>query len=348
MVPDPDAERRLAAVALGLAPGVGPIAYRDLVARYGTADRAFATVFDRADRDALLGAARREIVTAQGIGARLLLIDDPEYPPRLLDLPDPPPLLFVLGDVSLLRRPAVAIVGTRRATPYGERIARDLARALGSAGVVVVSGMARGIDGVAHRAALSERGPTVAVLGTGVDVPYPFEHRRLYREIVGAGAVVAELPCGTHATRATFPRRNRIIAALAAATIIVEAPDKSGAIITSNIALELNRTLGAVPGPVDAPNSAGTNKLLRDGATVICGPADALALVGVSPRPPNRRPPDGELARRVWDLVGAGATDVDALIQQSGVSARDCLATLTALELAGFLRCDLTGEVHQV
>ena len=279
---------------------------------------------------------------------RRIELGDEGYPPALLDLPAPPRVLWAIGDGAVLRPPVVAIVGTRKATPYGLRTTREIAGALARAGACIVSGMARGIDGMAHLAALDAHGGTVAVLGTGVDIAYPAGHRPLHARIRERGLLLSEELPGAHAGPGSFPRRNRLIAALASITIVVEAGVKSGARITASHALELGRTVAAVPGPIDAPQSAGTNSLLRDGATVIADVADALQLAGLTP--PIRRP-DPEIAtaaeRAVWSALGDGELDVDTLTVRSGLPARDCLAAVTTLELSGAIECALTGEIRR-
>jgi DNA processing protein len=272
--------------------------------------------------------------------------DDEDYPPPLLELHDPPPHLFCLGDLSLLSAPSVAIVGTRRATPYGERVTRDLAGAFARAGIVVVSGLARGVDAIAHRATLEAGGRTVAVLGTGLDVVYPLAHRSLQTEIARTGLLVSEEPPGSRATTSAFPKRNRIIAAIAKATIIVEAPLRSGALITAEHATDLHRAVAAVPGPVDSPQSAGSNLLLRDGANVVTSIADALFIMGVSASKPSAPEPRTPAERRVLDALALGPAALDSLAALSGLPTRDCLAAVTTLELRGAVVCDLTGEVR--
>jgi DNA processing protein len=277
----------------------------------------------------------------------LLLRGDQAYPPALLDLPDPPPHLFALGDPATAAPPAVAIVGTRSSSAYGERITRELASALARAGAVIVSGMARGIDTVAHRAALDAAGRTVSVLGTGIDVPYPAAHAPLHRAIAARGLVLSEHAPGERATPGSFPRRNRLIAALAQVTIVVEAGARSGALITAGHALDLGRTVAAVPGPIDAPQSAGTNELLRDGAAVVASLADAVALLGLT-EPVRRPPPDlGGDERAVWDALARGPADLDALAARCELPARRCVTAVTALELAGAIECALTGEIRR-
>lgn len=279
---------------------------------------------------------------------RRIEIGDEGYPAALLDLRSPPRVLWAIGDLDTLRPPVVAIVGTRKATPYGMRATREIAGALARAGACVVSGMARGIDGAAHIAALDARGRTAAVLGTGVDIAYPTGHRPLHARLREHGLLLSEELPGSHAGPGSFPRRNRIIAALASITIVVEAGVKSGAIITADHALELGRTLATVPGPIDAPQSAGANALLRDGAIVIADVADALQLAGLTP--PSRRP-DPEITtaaeRAVWTALADGALDVDTLTMRSGLPARECLAAVTTLELGGAIECALTGEIRR-
>ncbi|HEU4586027.1 MAG TPA: DNA-processing protein DprA, partial [Gemmatimonadaceae bacterium] len=260
---------------------MGAVRYRDLAAQFGSAAEAFDAQSVESSRAAALAEADQLLLRAAACGALLIQPGDGEYPPTLLELHDPPPALYCIGDVSLLSRPSVAIVGTRRATAYGERVTRELAGSLARGGAVVVSGLARGIDAAAHRAALEAGGLTVAVLGTGVDVSYPLSNRALQAEIAERGLLVSEEPPGSHATTSSFPKRNRIIAAITKATIIVEAPLRSGALITAEHATDLHRTVAAVPGPIDSPQSAGSNLLLRDCATAIASVDDALTIMGI-------------------------------------------------------------------
>lgn len=272
---------------------------------------------------------------------------DPAFPPGLTELEQPPAELWIMGSLATLDAPCVAIVGTRQATSYGERVTRELAGALARAGACIVSGLARGIDAAAHRAALAARGRTVAVLGTGVDVAYPVGHRGLHGEIAERGLLVAEQPPGSRAHKGSFPRRNRIIAALARLVIVVEAPARSGALNTAEHALELQRTLAAVPGPIDAPSSAGTNGLLRDGAQVIGSIADALALAGLSGPPARSRvEPEGD-ERTVWLALADGALELEAIVATTRLPASRCLAAVSALELAGAVECEITGEIRR-
>ncbi|HJP58404.1 MAG TPA: DNA-processing protein DprA, partial [Gemmatimonadaceae bacterium] len=195
--------------------------------------------------------------------------DSSEYPRELLDLCQPPTSLYAIGKREVLDKPRVSVVGTRTSTGYGERIVRTLGLAFARADVTVISGMARGIDSKAHRTALEQGTGTVAVLGTGIDVPYPVGHRVLHRSIATGGLVLSENPPGATAHQGAFPKRNRIIAALSQLTIVVEAGYRSGAINTATQALELGRQVAAVPGPIDSDQSKGTNQLIKDGSEVI-------------------------------------------------------------------------------
>ena len=275
--------------------------------------------------------------------------DSAEYPRELRDLQIPPSELYAIGDATALNRPRISIVGTRDSTAYGERITRTLTRALVRAGVTVISGMARGIDGAAHRTALEEGGKTVAVLGTGIDVPYPVGHRQLHRAIGERGLVVSENPPGMKAHKGAFPKRNRIIAALSPVTIVVEAGFRSGALNTASQALELGRVVAAVPGPIDSDQSRGSNQLLRDGAVLIAAPDDALTLLGISP-PKNATEaipalPDSE--QKVWDALASGLTEMDSLPATTGLTMAECLAAVTSLEILALVECNLAGELRR-
>lgn len=327
--------------------------FRELLGTFGSPLRAWDATPPSADRDTASEGAMSALERADGIRARVLASGDPEYPNRLADLPDPPPILFAIGAVEALNAPCVAIVGTRRATSYGERMTFGLASALARAGVTVISGMARGIDGVAHRAALAAGGRTIAVLGTGVDVAYPTAHRALHADIARRGLLLSEELPGDRATGGSFPKRNRIIAALASVTIVVEAPHRSGALITAAHALDLDRIVAAVPGPIDVPQSAGSNMLLRDGAVMIAEIADALTLMGVSvpgtlAREQIEAPALADGAQRaVWSALHSPAPDLDALAARASLPARRCLAAVSALELSGAIECALTGEIRR-
>lgn len=296
-----------------------------------------------------------------GIGAVCVHRDG--YPSSLRALADPPWVLFFTGGRERLRRlteePAVAVVGTRRASPYGLEVAYELGRGLGAAGVTVVSGLALGIDAAAHRGALEGGGGALAVLAGGVDVPYPRVNRRLYERIRERGAVLSELPPGRPVYRWCFPARNRIMAGLAAMTVIVEAGEPSGSLITAGFAAELGRDVGAVPGRVTARAARGSNRLLRDGACVVRGPEDVLdELYGVGCRPgwdraggaPAREPEPGAALepalRGVLEAVEAG-DGLDAIGARTGMRAGAVRAALGRLEALGLIARDALGSYER-
>lgn len=281
--------------------------------------------------------------------AERLTSRDGRYPDGLRDLQEnAPPHIWARGDPDVLRiRPAVAIVGTRRATSYGLRVTTELSAALARAGACIVSGLASGIDGTAHRAALDVQGATIAVLGTGLDVVYPKAHRTLQARIAENGLLLSELDALDHGMPFTFPKRNRLIAALASVTIVVEAPARSGALGTAEHAQSLDRAVACVPGPIDQPQSVGTNQLIRDGAGIITSIEDALALAGLTPPPRTPRgSPEGDEGL-VWAALAAGPLDMDALCHRSGLPAAQCMVAVTTLELAGSIECALSGEIRR-
>ena len=272
---------------------------------------------------------------------------DADYPPGFLDLPNPPATIWRIGDLDVLNRPVVAIVGTRKASAYAERVTREISGALARAGACVVSGMALGIDGVAHLAALDAGGKTAAVLGTGVDLAYPPSHRRLHARIGAEGLLLSEFPPGAHCHGGSFRMRNRLIAALAKLTLVVEAPKKSGALYTAGDANDLGREVGIVPGPIDSPKCEGSNLLLRDGAHAIMSPADALSLVGLTAPVRTLIEPDDPDQSCVWQALKQGPADLDTLCHRASLPVQRCLAAVTALELKGSIECALTGEVRR-
>ena len=271
--------------------------------------------------------------------------DDAAYPERLRRLESPPETVWVAGALPAASQKAVAIVGTREATAYGLRVAGELAAAFARAGVVVVSGLARGIDAAAHRGALEAGGLTTAVVGGGVDVPYPRGHASLQQRIVASGGVLSEWAPGTPARTFAFPRRNAFIAALADAVIVVEAGHTSGAHHTVHFADQMSGLIAAVPGPIDSPQSAGTNRLLRDGAHVVASIDDALTLLGATPRPdPAAAPPDlPPEALACWEALGKRALDVEGVVHVTGLEWRAAVAAVSGLEVRGLVELDVTG-----
>lgn len=266
---------------------------------------------------------------------RTLARREPGYPPLLAELHDPPASLFLRGQMEALQGPGVAVVGARSCSAYGAQVARSLARELATAGVVVVSGLARGVDGEAHRGALEAGGRTVAVLGCGIDRDYPRSHAELARRIVSSGAVISEYPPGVEPAPWRFPARNRIIAGLALATVVVEARERSGALITADFALELGRDVFAVPGEITSGLSAGTNDLLRQGAAPLTCAGDVLDAVGVQMEPSGAALAVSAPAAAVLAILGNGASGADELTRASGLSSPEVAAALVELELAG-------------
>ncbi len=261
------------------------------------------------------------------------------YPPLLAQLHDPPARLWVRGAAgNVLARPSVALVGARSCSAYGSQVARTLARELAAAGVVVVSGLARGVDGEAHRGALEAGGTTVAVLGCGIDRDYPARHSELARRIVaGGGLVVSEYEAGIEPAPWRFPARNRIIAGLALATVVVEARERSGALITADFALELGRDVFAVPGEITSGLSDGTNRLIRQGAAPLLGPGDVLDALGSEPPSllPAREAVFGDAARKLLEPLADGPCAPDELVRRTRLDAATVAGALVELELAG-------------
>lgn len=279
--------------------------------------------------------------------ARVLTRRDPAYPRLLAQLHDPPAHLYLRGSApELLTGPAVAVVGARSCSGYGAQVARSLARELAAAGVVVVSGLARGIDGEAHRGALEAGGATVAVLGCGIDRDYPRGHASLAARIAESGLVVSEYPPGVEPAPWRFPARNRIIAGLSLATVVVEARARSGALITADFALELGREVFAVPGEITSGLSAGTNDLLRQGATPLLSVDDILSSLGLE-RPPPVQPVISTAAAELLALLADGALGADELVRASGRSSAEVGAALAELELTG-LAADTDGVYRRV
>lgn len=283
------------------------------------------------------------------LAAPICALDSAEstYPEQLRDLSDQPEPLWWCGDWAVMSRPLVAIVGTRRATAYGLRVTRELSGALARGGACIVSGMALGIDAAAHQAAIDAGGTTIAVLGNGVDIPYPRAHSRLYHQIVECGLVMSEMAPGARSHRGSFIKRNRIIAALARLTIVVEAPFGSGALSTAKAAMDIGRDVGAVPGQIDSPQSHGTNELLRDGAQAITSIDDALCLAGFAPQRRAEPRVDDEVEMRVWSALGDGSATLDELCARSSLPVAQCLTAVTTLELRGAVECALTGEIRR-
>jgi DNA processing protein len=288
-----------------------------------------------------------EIHRAEKAGVRIVPFSDSRYPARLRMIPDPPPCLYVKGELRLGDEKAVAVVGSRSASDYGCRVARDLCRGLTAAGFIVVSGMARGIDGVAHETALESGGRTIAVLGSGVDRAYPPEHATLYRNIIESGAVISELPLGTRPLAFNFPARNRLISGLSLGVVVVEATEKSGSLITAALALEQGREIFAVPGAVGASRSRGAHRLIRQGAKLVEQVEDIIE--EIAPQLLSRSggkilaakrelPPHvSDEVRKIVDGLKERPIPIDEIIERSGLTPSKVLEILLHLELQGWV-----------
>jgi len=352
-----EAERR-AWLRLARTGNIGPVTFANLIARFGSAQAAL----DALPRLAARGGGRgftlppeedaaQEIEKLAARGGRLIAGCEPDFPQGLAALDPPPPIIAVLGHPHLLKKEMIAIVGARNASALARKFAWMLARDLAEAGLVVVSGLARGIDASAHEAAL-ERG-TVAVVAGGVDVIYPPENAQLYDAIRAQGAIISEMPLGETPQARHFPRRNRLISGLSRGVVVVEAAERSGSLITANYALEQGREVFAVPGSPLDPRARGTNRLIREGATLTESAADVLAvltpMLGQDFREPDSipatPPPDAaaleaeadRVRRAIEEALGPAPVAVDELIRQTGASVQAVLTVLLELELAG--RC---------
>jgi DNA processing protein len=343
----------LAYVALALTPGIGHARMAALLGRFGSAAAAMAAsqrelehvpgispAAATAVRSASIPRACTVVARAAQVGGRVLLPTDPEFPPALAEIPEPPTLLFAAGDLARLAAPAVAVVGSRTHTRYGAEVCRHLSAGAARAGLVVVSGMARGIDALAHAAALDAGGTTVGILGNGLGIVYPSANRVLYDRVRAFGVQLTEFPPGERPTVGSFQRRNRLISGLAKVTVIVEAREKSGALITADCALAQGRDVLAVPGPITSPTSVGCNRLIQSGAKPVLGLRDLLEEygLGVETAAPARLPPDlsADERRALAELAG-GEQHVDVLAGQLGLAAGETLAVLTNLELRGLV-----------
>ncbi len=344
-----DAER-FARLRLARTDQIGPVTFRQLLERFGSAGRALEALPDLTRRGGTHGHAippvddiAAEMEAGERIGARLIVLGDADYPDMLAAVDPPPPLLWVLGDVSLMARPCIAVVGARIASAGGQRIARGLSQQLGEAGHVVVSGLARGIDAAAHAGALPTG--TVAVLGGGVDDVYPPDNADLYAQIVDRGCVVSESRIGARAQAKDFPRRNRIISGLSRGVIVIEAELKSGSLITARLAAEQGRDVFAVPGSPLDPRSQGPNELLRQGAILCEGLEDVERAFNTlrtlrEPSPANPFdgvPDDVEAAviEQVAALLSPTPTPRDELARALGLPIGTVAAALLELNLMG-------------
>ncbi len=352
---------RLDRLRLIRSPRIGPVTYFQLIQRFGTARAALEAVPRLAARGgghapvlAPLADIAREVEAVERLGARYLFVGQGLYPPLLAEIDTAPPALIVRGDLRLLDRPTVALVGARNASAAACRFARQLAQDLSSEGVVVVSGLARGIDTAAHQGSVD--GGTVAVIASGIDISYPPENADLQEDIARRGVLIAEQPPGREPLARHFPYRNRIIAGMSIGTVVVEAAPKSGSLITARLAAEAGREVMAVPGsPID-PRAQGCNQLIRDGATLIQSAADILELIqpmtGIVRSPETAfkgeasvAEPEAQDRTRIGELLSPVPVPVDELIRQSGLAPAVVQMILLELELGGRLERHAGGRV---
>ncbi|HKS82912.1 MAG TPA: DNA-processing protein DprA [Candidatus Acidoferrales bacterium] len=360
-------DRYLGWLALALTPGLGARMAGKLLKEFGSPEAIFnasltaleaqrlpAAVAQEIHHRRPLSLAAKELAQVQALGCRLLTWDEPEYPARLREIYDPPPLLYVLGNVELLSRHTISIVGARRPTPYGNQMAERLGRDLADRGIVVTSGLARGIDASAHKGALSSQtGATIGVLGCGIDVVYPKENKKLFAEMEKRGAIISEFPLGTFAAPQNFPIRNRIIAGMPLGVVVVEGAQYSGSLITARLAMEFGREVYGVPGNATQPSSFGPNQLIKQGAKLVTGWEDVveelptpvraeLVPVETASREERASLVEEGLApneRPLYELLSLDeARQVDELVELSGMSSSEVLAALFDLELKGVVR----------
>ena len=352
-------EEQLAYLALTQVPGMGPARLAALLTAYPSPLGAHSAPFEHlctvpgfsramatALKDTPLAIGQKTLDAAEQLGVSVLLPDDEDYPTLLRHIPDPPPVLFALGNRALLSRPAAAVVGSRDHSSYGASVCRQVAGEAARTGVVIVSGMARGLDAVAHAAALDSGGTTIGVLGNGHGVIYPTANRNLYERVAAAGVLLSEFPPGERPHAGSFPRRNRLISGLCRVTVVVEAAVGSGALITAGTALDQGREVMAVPGNITSAVSVGANRLIRDGATPLLEPGDLLrhfpdlgvptarggAAAPVQPiLPDSLSAPERELA----ELIDGQPLHPDELATRCGRPIGDVLGILCGLEIAG-------------
>ena len=349
-----DPGERRARLRLARSARIGPVTFHEALAHFGSARAACA----RLDTTTETAIAREEDALATA-GGRFLVFGDPAYPPALAALPDAPPVLSAVGDLGLLGRPTLAIVGAREASMAACRLAGELAGALGAAGFVVASGLARGIDAAAHRGSLATG--TIAVLAGGHDAVYPPEHEGLLLDILENGAAISEMPFGWELRAGDFPRRNRLISGLSLGVIVVEAAKRSGSLITARLALEQGREVFAVPGSPLDPRAEGTNALLKEGATLVTEAADVLAGLKPITAPPRELEeaevidaapragePGADQRARIAGLLGPAPVSLDDLVRLSGASPAIVRMVLLELEIAGRLERHGNGLVSLV
>lgn len=362
-----DSGRYLGWLALALTPGLGARMAGKLLREFGSPDAIFSASLTALEAQRLPAAvaqaihshrpwsdAAKELAQVQEAGCRLLTWDEPAYPSRLREIYDPPPVLYIRGNIELLNRHMISVVGARRPTPYGNQMSLKLARDLADRGLVISSGMARGIDASAHKGALSSAtGTTIGILGCGIDVVYPKENKKLFEEVEQRGAIISEFPMGTFPAPQNFPIRNRIIAGMALGVVVVEGEEHSGSLITARLAMEFGREVFGVPGNATQPSSFGPNQLIKQGAKLVTGWEDVVEELPTPVRAELMPVETASLEERTA-LVEAGlgpaekplynllsvdqARHVDELVEVSGLSSSEVLAALFDLEMKSVVR----------
>lgn len=354
-------------LALHLTPGLGPRLSGRLLREFGSPDEIFRASLTELEACRLPVAAaqaihsrrtfadaEKQLAEIRRLGAGLIHWGESEYPRRLREIYDPPPLLYVRGNPGILGAYGLAVVGTRRPTPYGNQIAERLSRELAERGLVIISGLARGVDSSAHRGACAaSRGGTVGVLGCGVDVVYPKENRKLFGEVEKRGAIISEFPLGTHPAPENFPVRNRIVAGMGLGTIVVQGAQYSGSLITARLAMEFGREVFGVPGNITDGASFAPNQLIKQGAKLVTGWEDVVEelpteiraeLFPVDATSPGQRASLCEESlsvgeRKLYDLMLVEeAIHLDELVEQSGLSSSETLSSLCEMEMRGIIR----------
>lgn len=342
-------------VGFNLVKGIGAVRLQALLDVFGDLETAWnASLFDLAGAGLSRKLAERVaqvrasvlldefVAQAEAAGIRILTWQDDEYPLHLKEIDQPPPVLYLRGEITAEDNWAVAVVGTRAVTPYGRQVTEELATVLAHNGVTIVSGLARGVDAVAHSAAIKAGGRTLAVLGSGVDRIYPPEHRTMAERIASHGAVISDYAPGTPPESANFPPRNRIISGLSMAVVVVEAGDTSGALITAEFAVEQGRDVFAIPGSIYAPQSKGTNRLLRNGAKTLLTPQDVLEALDLTRNMERREVrktiPSDTIEAALLDLLGAEPVHVDEIRNRTGLPIEKVSSALTMMELKGMVR----------
>ena len=354
-------------LSLSMTPGVGSRLAGKLLRQFGSPQEIFRASLTELEACRLPSAPARaiqsrsahkdaeaELAKVRALGCRLLNWDEPEYPQRLLEIYDPPPLLYVRGDASVLNRHSISMVGTRRPTPYGNQVAERLARDLAGRGLTIVSGMARGIDSSAHHGACqAQKGATVGVLGTGVDVIYPKENKKLFAEVEQRGALISEFPLGSHPAPENFPVRNRVVAGMSLGIVVVQGAQYSGSLITARLGMEFGREVYGVPGSITADVSFAPNQLIKQGAKLVTSWEDVIEelpteiraeLFSVEPTTGAERASlfEGTLSpfeKKVFGLLSVDESiHVDELVEKSELTSSEVLSSLCEMEMKGIVR----------